>query len=246
MTFSKNIADMKSEVLAHIAADAVIQGDYWSTSENAVGGKGCFIGCLTHSDSSNAEYITKRFGIPTAVLRIAERIFEQSPEDQAIRFFEEFPEAIGRDGKDLSRVHWLFLADILRHLPDQTGEIKELVNKTIAGIDLLCQGKAWKNAADFAMNAKVLAAASSHSDVVYAAAYAATAAAAAITGHENENLTCAAYNCAAASACNAAASAFNATAFACNAAVNIADGGSYSAEVARQRDNLLRILRDAE
>ena len=49
MTLTKNTEILRAEVAAHIRADALVRGSYWKPSENAVGGQGCFISCLTHS-----------------------------------------------------------------------------------------------------------------------------------------------------------------------------------------------------
>ena len=110
MTLTKNTEILRAEVAAHIKADALVRGSYWNwkPNENAVGGQGCFISCLTHSHEAPPAF--ERFGLPVAVLRIAENIFQALPDDEGIAFFAALPDAVGRDGKDLSRVHWGFLA----------------------------------------------------------------------------------------------------------------------------------------
>ena len=95
------LAEMvRSQVHAHAKADEIVQGKYW---EN---GKGCFIGCIAHSDSvSTVEDLT---GFPDMLTRIAEGIFEGLPNEKA----KEFPVAIlnaVRPGADLSLVSWKFL-----------------------------------------------------------------------------------------------------------------------------------------
>lgn len=166
---TKNIETMKAEVAKHIEADAVIQGSYWCTDPDypATGGRGCFIGCLAHS--SDASKLTEMYGLPAPLVRIAEGIFEGLPEDGAREFFAAIPEAIGRDGRDLSRVHWAFLADALRHLPETTGDVGAAVDTVIASMDRLA-------AADAARAAR--AAADAAADAARAAAYAAAYAAA--------------------------------------------------------------------
>ena len=130
---TKNIADMRAEAHAHIAADKVTQGQYWE------GGKGCFIGCLVHS--SDAQSMADRFGLPLSSIRIAERIFESLPAEDAPAFFGEVVDAIDRDGRDLSCVHWAFLADALRHMPPQSGAVKDAIDHVIEGMDTLASGK---------------------------------------------------------------------------------------------------------
>ena len=101
---TRNIDQMAAEVAEHIAQDRVIQGDYWDGES----GRGCFIGCLGHS--ANPAVAAERFGLTLPILRIAEGIFETLPADEARSFFAAFPGAVGVDGRDLSRVHWTFLA----------------------------------------------------------------------------------------------------------------------------------------
>lgn len=164
---TKNIDQMRKEVAAHIAADAVVQGIYWREASNEVGGWGCFIGCLAHS--SDAETLEDRFGMPLPLVRIAERIFEVLPASEVREFFAAIPEAIGANGKDLSRVHWAFLADVLRHLPETAADVQSVIETTIEGLDLLAMGREWPaaDAADAARAAR--AAADAAADAAYAA-----------------------------------------------------------------------------
>lgn len=46
---TKNTETLKLEVQQHIAADSLIQGTYWNEHKH----KGCFIGCLTHSNNTS-------------------------------------------------------------------------------------------------------------------------------------------------------------------------------------------------
>ena len=141
MILTRNTAQLRQIVEKHIAADAVIQGDYWD------GHRGCFIGCLNHSsDPYGAE---KEYGLPIMVQRIAEAIFERLPAEDAPKFFAALPDAIGCDGKDLSCVSWQFLAQALRNMPPQPAKIQAVVDPVIAGLELLGAGKEWP-AADVA------------------------------------------------------------------------------------------------
>ena len=161
---TKNTNILRKEVAAHIAADALIKGSYWDAKR----GKGCFIGCLTHSASPAPAF--ERFGLPVAVLRIAENIFEALPWDEGKAFFAALPDAVGRDGKDLSRVHWAFLAAELRALPKTTDAVQAVIDPVIAGMDLLAAGKPWPKDAAYA------AAANADANAAYAAYAAANAA----------------------------------------------------------------------
>jgi hypothetical protein len=160
---TKNHEQLTIEVNAHIAADAVMQGEYWD------GSKGCFIGCLAHS--SDATVLRDRFGLPLPLVRICENIFEALPLDDAKAFFAAIPGAVGRDGKDLSRVHWAFLAAELRALPAVTEDVQAVIDPVIAGMDALASGGKWsEEAAEAAYAARA-------ADAAYAAAYAAADAA---------------------------------------------------------------------
>ena len=181
MTLTKNTEILRAEVAAHINADALVRGSYWKPSKNAVGGQGCFISCLTHSSDPTPAF--ERFGLPVAVLRIAEHIFEALPVTEGRAFFAALPDAVGRDGKDLSRVHWGFLAAELRALPQTTDAVQATIDQVVLGMDLLFSGQQWPDAratagaadaaytASYAANAAAYAAA----DAAYAAAYAADA-----------------------------------------------------------------------
>jgi hypothetical protein len=136
MTLTINIAKMQSEIEAHIAADAVRGGGhYWD------GHTGCFIGCLAHDPSGDATALQEKYGLPEPLVRICGGIFERLPAAERPVFFREVGQAIGRDGRDLTRVHWAFLADTLRHLPKT--DAQHVVDPVIAGMDLLAQGKEW-------------------------------------------------------------------------------------------------------
>lgn len=145
---TKNHAELAQEVAAHIAADAVVAGHYWNEGDNAVGGTGCFIGCLSHGE--DAQDVEDRFGLPIALVKIAENIFEALPEKEGREFFAAIPDAVGRDGKDLSLVHWKFLATELRALPAMPSHIQDVIDPVITGMDLLSSGAKWDAAADAA------------------------------------------------------------------------------------------------
>jgi len=221
MTLTKNTEILRTEVAAHIKADALVRGSYWKPVSNAVGGQGCFISCLTHSNGPTPAF--ERFGLPVAVLRIAESIFEALPDSEGRAFFAALPDAVGRDGKDLSRVHWGFLAAELRVMPQTTDAAQAVIDPVIDGLDLLFSGQQWPDARAAAADA-----------------YAATDAAAAYT-------TDAAADAAATAAKAAAAYAAAKAANAANAAANAAKAAAYAAKDTgrarlRQRDTLLALI----
>ena len=148
---TRNIELMTAEIDQHRAADLLVQGIYYYGAT----GQGCFIGCLAHDNDT--AMIAERFGVPEPLTRLLEAIFERLPFDKAAEFFSAIPRAIGRDGKDLTRVHWAFLADMLRHLPDT--EARDVVAEVAAGMDLLAAGQDWPEAAEAAKAAKAAGAA---------------------------------------------------------------------------------------
>jgi len=171
---TKNTEILRAEVASHLAADALVKGSYWTAGDGAAGGTGCFIGCLTHS--SNPAPAFERFGLPIELLRVAESIFEALPEADGKAFFAALPDAVGRDGKDLRRVVWAFLAAELRALPKTTDAVQAVIGPVIAGMDLLAAGKNWPDAAHAADAARA-------ADAAYAARTARTAARAVSAAH---------------------------------------------------------------
>ena len=166
---TKNTGELFTTVARHIAADAVVQGEYWKN------GRGCFIGCLAHS--SCAETLTIKYGIPVPLVRVLERIFESLNAIEAQQFFADIPAAIAIDGKDLRPVVWQFLAETLRALPVET----EGTRAVIVGLALLGQGGEWPEAAASATwdAASAARAASATAEAAWATARAARAARAA-------------------------------------------------------------------
>ena len=218
---TRNIDILRDEVAAHIAADALVRGAYWKPIKNAVGGQGCFISCLTHTEDPAPAF--ERFGLPVEVLRIAENIFEALPDDEGIAFFAALPDAVGRDGKDLSRVHWGFLAAELRALPQTTDAAQAVIDPVIDGMYLLFSGQQWTAARAAARAAKAAAYAALAADAAGRAAKAAVGAA---------------------RAAKAAAYAAEAAAYSASAA-EAADAAADAAEAAarlRQRDTLLALI----
>lgn len=106
----------------HQDQDKFIQGDYWNEQK----GKGCSVGCMTHEycaahDNNNWHEATEHlYGIPRALSRLQDKVFEGLPIKEAklwtVRFMSAIPE-----GKDLSMVVPKFLYWVLT---DPDGIIK--------------------------------------------------------------------------------------------------------------------------
>lgn len=93
-----------AEMAAHRKADRLVKGIYWE------GGKGCAVGCLIKG-SNHSQYET-RFGIPEALARLEDTIFENLPNGEAMKWPERFLKA-AKPGADLSLVQWQFLAFVV-------------------------------------------------------------------------------------------------------------------------------------
>jgi len=220
------LAEMvRAQVDAHTAADEIIQGRYWQN------GKGCFIGCLAHSnDTAKVEALT---GFPLMLTRIAESIFE-GLDNAAAKGFPQRVIAAPRVGADLTLVPWQFLhwcvGDALDHYADNTTRtacapaLQVLADKA-QGVPVTTDAAyAAADAADAADAAYAAA------DAAYAADAAADAADAAADAAD------AAY--AAADAAYAARAAADAADAAARAAADAADAAAYS----RQADKLVELL----
>ena len=118
-----------ARVKAHAQADEIIHGKYWQD------GKGCAVGCTVHS-STHSDYETK-LGIPQAIARLEDVIFEGLENSEAKRFPAQFLRAIPV-GADLSRVTALFLLALqkrnyarLKKQKTASREVLESIKKVI-------------------------------------------------------------------------------------------------------------------
>ena len=231
---TKNHETLAIEVKRHVEADTILQGNYWD------GSHGCFIGCLAHSD--DASKLGELYGLPLPLVRICESIFEALPADEAKAFFAALPDAVGRDGKDLTRVHWAFLASELRCLPEVDDGTQSVINTVIEGMDLLASGGEWSRDAVRAA-ARTTARAADAAD----AAYAARAARAARAAHTTARAAYAAADAAAYAArtARAAADADADAAYAAAYATSDAARADYDVARMRQRDTILRLIAEA-
>jgi hypothetical protein len=220
---TKNTDQLRQQVAAHVAADSITQRIYWDEGSK----RGCFIGCLAHSKDPGINEQT--YGLPVMVQRIAESIFEALPPYEAKAFFVALPDAVGCDGKDLSKVGWQFLAAELRALPAQPDEVQVAIDPVIAGMDLLASGQEWPAAA------RAAAAVAAWAADAAVAAWAADAAAAAW----------AADAAVAAAAARTAAVAAARAAVAADAAAWAAWADDADATRRRQRDTLLALISQA-
>jgi hypothetical protein len=150
---TKNTAAFIAEALRHVDMDLVRRG-YYSKNEQ---GQACFIGC--HAGGNNPLWLEENYGFPQMLTRICESVFERLPDGADTAFHAAIPVAVDRNGKDLTRVAWAFLAAELRYLPVQSAHIQAAINPVIAGMDLKAQGLDWPAAAAAAADAAARAAA---------------------------------------------------------------------------------------
>jgi len=133
-----NIEAFRLRIAEHAAADLFIGDEYYNRDT----GQACFIGC--HVQSNDPGKIADIYGIPVALTRIAENIFKAMPTTKdKTDFAVAFGDAVGRDGKDLSLVHWAFLAAELRAIPKTTDAVQAVIDPVIEGVDLLASGQEW-------------------------------------------------------------------------------------------------------
>jgi hypothetical protein len=115
---------IKSALIAsledHAAHDRIKQGSYWQD------GRGCAVACTLHGVDENAaihgkhQMYEKYFGVPQAIARLEDRIFEGLGNTLAMRWPLRFAAAI-RPGADLSMVvprflYWLLSERLPLHV----------------------------------------------------------------------------------------------------------------------------------
>jgi hypothetical protein len=133
---TKNHAQLTAEVARHIEADS-------THSAEQVSYNNCFIFFPAHQQD-NPQYIEDTYGIPLVLTRILEFIYVCLPtRNEAVDFFAAFPVAVANDGKDLTKVAWQFLVDVLKKIPQQPQEIQDVIDPVIAGLTLIVDGKEW-------------------------------------------------------------------------------------------------------
>ena len=87
--------------------------------------------------------------LPLPFLKIVESITDDLPDDESQTFTAAINAAA--KGKDVSRVHWEFLATELRALPNDLPEsVQAVIYEVIAGMDRLTAGKEWPEVAKVA------------------------------------------------------------------------------------------------
>ena len=106
--------------------------------------RGCLFSCLAEG-KDDPQYIENTYGIPEVVSRIAESIFKGLPKsEESALFFKAFPDVVECDDKDLSRVPWQFLAAELRALPPVGDEIQAVIDPALASMKMLTENQKWK------------------------------------------------------------------------------------------------------
>lgn len=249
---TKNTEKFLADAREHVARDLVRGGSYRPDSH----GRACFVGC--HTGGNMPGLLGVRYGLPLVLVRIAEDIFERLPRDEQPKFHLEIAEAVAAagDGRDLTRVPWAYLADVLRRAREHAPKARRVIDRVIAGLDLLAAGKPWDvwGAQAAAVHAAIRAENEAWEAIKAAhAAWAATQAAAAAWAWAAARAAAwAAVNEAQAAAWaavnepQAAAWAAQAAAWAAQAVEHAARGAeNAAAETQHQRAALLRLIRNA-
>jgi hypothetical protein len=92
----------------HAWTDAFAKGLYWDQAEH----RGCAVGCWSQDPYGGHAALSKAMGIPEALLRLADGLFEALPEGDYQRWPERFAQAI-QPGADLGEVWALMLQSLL-------------------------------------------------------------------------------------------------------------------------------------
>jgi hypothetical protein len=128
---------------SHLLADEFVQTyGYW------MGGKGCAIGCLAHSNASAHEHLERQINFPESLNWTADAIFEGfARKDKGlwsnwpIRFV-----SAPRPGADLSRVHNRFVAwalrEVIRFDRESHPEIAAVVDEAVSLHERTARGDA--------------------------------------------------------------------------------------------------------
>ncbi len=118
---SKLKKDMVAEVLNHQKLDKIVKGTYGTEYQNG-DFRGCAVGCSIHSlkvkrgknlNTSDHSVYPKELGIPESLARLEDYLFENMPDDKAMKWPAEFMKAIPV-GADLSMVAPKFIIGTLK------------------------------------------------------------------------------------------------------------------------------------
>lgn len=115
-----------NRVIAHAAADALIQGTGWN------GSKGCAVGCTL--EAYNHSRYPIELGLPEWLARLEDSIFEGLPVDEAMTWPQRFLEAIPV-GADVEPVrHKLAILRLDRLIELQTGLLGSGVDEAVTTV----------------------------------------------------------------------------------------------------------------
>ena len=144
-----NVTVTKTEFLKelrrHQKADAFLRGTYQEAATNAVGFRGCAVGCSLHSvarfkdvalNYADHKSYETHLGIPEWLARVEDRLFEGMGAECAETWPVDFAKAIP-EGANLETVKGPFLVIILRRVltkfnHDKFPDVKAAVERSIA------------------------------------------------------------------------------------------------------------------
>jgi len=236
-------AKLLAEVEAHRMADALARGFYEENHDNAVGFRGCAVGCTLHSAQrlgvlDNHAYLGSHalyeaFGVPRTLARLEDRLFEGMPAKDAQEWPGLFLASIPV-GADLSEVVPRFFIWLLADEAEGVVQFArtDAQREAIQGAAVLYQHALTNETVTQDQWTTASAAA-------YASAASAAAAAAAAAAYAATASTTAAAAAAAAAAATAAAAAYAATASTAStaaAAAAAASAAAYAATASTTRE----------
>lgn len=90
------------------------------------------------SDNPDPYLRGQEFGIPLELVMVAQGIFEELPEELAIKFINKFSDAIYCNNKDLSKLHFLFVKNRIEELKESVLPIwQDIMERILGGIKYL-------------------------------------------------------------------------------------------------------------
>lgn len=133
-SYHGSVAEKKAtlaQLRAHRAADQIVKGSYWSD------GKGCAVGCLTHSPDGGHDQFPDRWGIPVQVAYLVDQLFELLPVEVAVEWPVRFMSAVPV-GADLSGVWdrwcvWMLSGLVVDGVDGSVVVMRDLFVRAVAG-----------------------------------------------------------------------------------------------------------------
>ncbi len=92
------------------------------------------------------DMIAESYDFPEPLELLLDHMLYPLPAAEADDFCGAIQRAVGDGRKNMSLVVWAFLAATLRDIPPQPEKIQKVIDRVIAGMDLLASGSRWPEA----------------------------------------------------------------------------------------------------